>query len=502
MSRASRMFRNVLMAVVAIAMAFALAPSLARSAYATESTSATHDLTITGTKTGHTYEAYQIFTGDLSTNEDGDKILSNVQWGEGVTYTGDPASAQAVAEALEAGQGFTIDNLASQLTLTTPKATVESGAGSTVFQGLPNGYYLVKDQDGTQDNKQDAYTSIIVQVVGDTTVQVKSDVPQVVKKVKDTNFPAGDQTDWQDSADANIGDSVPYQVTGTVASNIESYKTYAYAFHDTMTAGLTYNGDYKVLLDGKDVTSSFTQSVENNDADGTTTVTWSTPDLKKLSNTLNASSQVKVQYSCTLNEKAVIGAKGNPNTVNLTFSNNPNAGGEGSLGKTPDDKVIVFTYKVVVNKIDKDSNPLSGAAFTLQRMTPDGTYKDVKTTTAGKATTFSFEGLSDGVYKLIESTAPEGYNKIDDIDFVVTADHETESSDPKLKQLNGNVKSGAITFATNVDQGSLTTDVVNRKGSTLPSTGGMGTTVLYVGGVAIAIASAAGVMALRRGKKN
>ena len=93
MSRASRMFRNVLMAVVAIAMAFVLAPSLARSAYATESTSATHDLTITGTKSDHTYEAYQIFTGDLSTNEGGDKILSNVQWGEGVTYTGDLASA-------------------------------------------------------------------------------------------------------------------------------------------------------------------------------------------------------------------------------------------------------------------------------------------------------------------------------------------------------------------------------------------------------------------------
>lgn len=500
MSRASRMFRNVLMAVAAIAMAFALAPSLARSAYATESTSATHDLTITGTKSDHTYEAYQIFTGDLSTNEGGDKILSNVQWGEGVTYTGDLASAQAVAEALEAGT-VKIEGLASQLTLTTPKATVESSAGTTVFQGLPNGYYLVKDKDGSQDNKQDAYTSIIVQVVGDTTVQVKSDVPQVQKKVKDANLSTGEQTDWQDSADANIGDSVPYQVTGTVASNIESYETYAYAFHDTMTAGLTYNKDYKVLLDGNDVTSSFTQSVENN-ADGTTTVTWSTPDLKKLSNTLNASSQVKVQYSCTLNEKAVIGAKGNPNTVNLTFSNNPNAGGDGSLGKTPDDKVIVFTYKVVVNKIDKDNKPLSGAAFTLQRMTPDGKYKDVKTTTAGDATTFSFEGLSDGVYKLIESTAPEGYNKIDDIKFTVTATHDIKADDPKLVTLTGTPATGDITFTTDVDEGSLTTNVVNRKGSTLPSTGGMGTTVLYVGGVAIAIASAAGVMALRRGKKN
>ncbi len=503
MSRASRMFRNVLMAVVAIAMAFALAPSLARSAYATESTSATHDLTITGTKSDHTYEAYQIFTGDLSTNEGGDKILSNVQWGEGVTYTGDLASAQAVAEALEAGT-VKIEGLASQLTLTTPKATVESSAGTTVFQGLPNGYYLVKDKDGSQDNKQDAYTSIIVQVVGDTTVQVKSDVPQVQKKVKDANFSTGAVTGWQDSADYSSGDTVPYQITGTLPSNFADYETYAYAFHDEMSKGLTFNADSaKIYVNddpNQDVTSLFTPSVQTND-DGTT-VTWSAADLKKAGYELNSTSHVVVEYTCTLNDDAVMGKPGNPNDVYLTFSNNPNKGGEGSQGQTPKDKAIVFTYQVLVNKVDPEGHPLSGAAFTLQRKQADGSYKDVKTTTAGDATSFSFKHLDDGVYRLIESTAPEGYNKIDDIDFVVTADHDIESSDPQLTQLNGNVQSGAITFATNVDQGSLTTDVENRKGSTLPSTGGMGTTVLYVGGVAIAIASAAGVMALRRGKKN
>ncbi len=107
MSKASRILRGVLVAVATIAMAIVLVPSLVRPAYAAEAsaaTDATHDLTITGTRTGHTYEAYQIFTGDLSTNEDGNKVLSNVSWGEGVTYTGELKSAEAVAGELDAGK--------------------------------------------------------------------------------------------------------------------------------------------------------------------------------------------------------------------------------------------------------------------------------------------------------------------------------------------------------------------------------------------------------------
>jgi fimbrial isopeptide formation D2 family protein len=462
MSKASRILRGVLVAVATIAMAIALVPSLVRPAYAAEAsaaTDATHDLTITGTKTGHTYEAYQIFTGTLSTNKDGNKVLSNVSWGEGVTYTGGLASAQAVAEALQA-KTVSIDTLEGQLTLSKPAATVESSAGSTVFEDLPNGYYLVKDKDKTQDGKQDAYTSIIVQVVGDTTVQVKSDVPQVQKKVKDANISTGATTGWQDSADYSSGDTVPYQITGTLPSNYGDYGTYAYAFHDTMTKGLTFNdGSAKIYVNDdptQDVTSLFTQSIQTND-DGSTTVTWSAADLKKAGYELNPTSHIIVEYTCTLNDNAVMGAPGNPNDVYLTFSNNPNKGGEGSQGQTPKDKAIVFTYQVVVNKVDPSGTPLSGAAFTLQRKQSDGSYKDVMTTTAGDATSFNFEHLGDGVYRLIESTAPEGYNKIDDIDFVVTATHEIESADPRLTQLNGDVTTGKVTFASNVDQGSLTT---------------------------------------------
>ena len=199
---------------------------------------ATYTLTLNNTATGHTYEAYQIFTGDLSTNTDGKKVLSNVEWGEGVTYTGNESAAN-VAKALGDGS-MTIAQLEDKLTLNNPMNTVTSSKGSTVIDQLAAGYYLVKDKDGTQDDKSDAYTKFIVQVVGNTAVNVKSDVPTVTKKVQDTNDSTGDTSKWQDSADADINDDVQYQITGTMPDNIDDYTTYKYEFTDTMSEGLTY----------------------------------------------------------------------------------------------------------------------------------------------------------------------------------------------------------------------------------------------------------------------
>ena len=112
-----------------------------------------------------------------------------------------------------------IDQLIDKLALTTVAKTVTSAKDSTVIDGLNAGYYLVKDKDGTQDGKSDAYTKFIVQVVGPTDVKVKSDVPTVEKKVKDTNDSTGVTSGWQDSADYDIGDDVPYQITGSMPAN-------------------------------------------------------------------------------------------------------------------------------------------------------------------------------------------------------------------------------------------------------------------------------------------
>lgn len=454
----------------------------------------TYKLTLTGTSTGHTYEAYQIFTGDLSTNEDNKKVLSNVKWGTGVTYTGTGIAAD-VAKALGAGT-MTIDQLEDNLTLTKSVTTVTSSKDKTEIDGLAAGYYLVKDKNGSQDGKSDAYTKFIVQVVGDTEAKIKSGVPTVEKKVKDTNDSTGITSEWQDSADADINDDVQYQITGTMPDNIADYTTYKYIFTDTMSKGLTYTPNTATIKIGDTVvTGSFTEKVATND--NGTTVTWTCDNLKGIGVTLAKDTKVVVIYSANLNENAVIGSAGNPNTVNLTYSNNPNKDGEGDTGKTPDDKNIVFTYKTVVNKVDQDKKSLKGAAFKLEKKQSDGEYKEVKSFTAGEDTTFTFTGLDDGDYRLTETTTPAGYNTITPIVFTISAEHDVKSDAPTLTKLSGNATSGEATFTATVSEGSLTTDVVNKKGSTLPSTGGRGTTMIYIIG-AVLVVMAGIVLAMRK----
>lgn len=514
MRKTKDLLKSALSAILAVAMALVLVPASALAADAT-----TYTLTLNNTVTGHTYQAYQVFSGDLN-----DSTLSNVQWGSGIDSTktadliaalkaddtlkatfGNVTDAASVAEALS--KASTDDAVAKEFAqvvnnylASTPQKEVSSTDKTTAISGLSAGYYLVKDKDSSlSTDKKDAYTRFIMEVVKDVTANVKSDVPTVEKKVKDTNDSTGETTGWQDSADYDINDDVPYQITGTMPSNIADYTTYKYVFTDTMSKGLTYTAkSAKITIDGNDVTSSFKETVTKND-DGKTTVTWACTDLKAISGvTLNANTKIVVTYSAKLNENAAIGSAGNPNEVDLTYSNNPNKGGEGQTGKTPKDKNIVFTYKTVVNKVDQDKKSLAGAGFTLQKKQSDGTYKDVKTFTAGDQTTFEFDGLDDGDYKLIESTTPAGYNTITPIEFTISATHDVTSDDPKLLTLSGDVTSGTATFTSSTENGSLTTNVVNKKGSVLPSTGGMGTTVLYIGGAALAAAAAFGIYQLRK----
>ena len=503
MKHLNKLLNGIIAAVSAFAMALVLIPTGALAA------DATYKLTLNGTAEGHTYEAYQIFTGDLSTSGDS-KVLSNVKWGTGVTYKGTETAAE-VAEKL-ANNTMNLSDLEDKLTLTKPVKTVQSSKDSTVIDGLSAGYYLVKDKDGTQKDKGDAYTKFIVQVVGDTTSDIKSGVPTVTKKVKDTNdSKAGSTTDWQDSADYDINDWVPYQITGTMPSNIADYTSYKYVFTDTMSKGLTYSStdaDHKatIKIGDTDVTKYFTENVTTND-DGSTTVTWTCNDLKKAGVTLTADTKVVVNYSAKLNGNAVIGAAGNPNEVNLTYSNNPNKGGEGETGKTPNDKNIVFTYKVTVNKVDQDNKPLSGASFTLYKKGTDGKYTEVGQMTADTATQFSFKGLDDGDYELRETTTPAGYNTMSPIDFTIAAEHDANSDDPKLTSLTGNKADGSVFLTAQQTEdkaytGELTADIQNKKGSVLPSTGGMGTTVLYVAGAAIIVAAGLGLAKRRSAHKD
>lgn len=488
--------------LASLLLALVMALSLAVTAFADEST--TYSITISNSTAGHTYEAYQIFTGDLATNEARNKVLSNIVWGSGVSKAGQVALGDAAAKAetltTEADAKAFAKAVAPYLTTVAGSANTVTD-GKYVISGLAAGYYLVKDQDGSLTGDNDSYTEYIIQVVGNVTATPKSDVPKVQKKVKDINDSTDTtKTDWQDSADYDIGDSIPFQLKATLADNVSAYTTYKVVFHDTLSKGLTYNKDAKVYIGGVE-TTGFTVTATVND-DGTTTLTVSCDDVKALGAT--NSSVITVEYTATLNENAVLGSEGNPNEVYLEYSNNPNKSevGDNETGNTPEDVVIVFTYKVVVNKVDGEGNPLSGAEFTLEKYNKEtGKWETITVVKNEEGTIFTFSGLDDGSYRLTETKTPVGYNTIDPIYFVIEATHGETADAPTLKTLNayltdanGNkqteMKDGE---SVNIDlgtvdltAGSITTTVVNKSGSKLPSTGGIGTTIFYVlGGVLV-----------------
>ena len=454
----------------------------------------TFSLTLNKAVKGHTYEAYQILSGDLSADK---ATLSNIKWGEGIKAEGQTAlggDAAGYAKKL-ADMGNNSKELKAQaqiiganLASASGSVTVTDPDAKNVISNLKPGYYLIKDKDDSLQG-QESYTEFILHVTDDVEANVKADVPSVEKKVKDTNDTTGDTTGWQDSADYDIGDDVPFQLTATLANNIESYKAYSLEFDDTLSKGLDYNNDAVIKLGEKDVTDYFTPSYDAT----AKTLTFTCDNI--LAFGAKNSDQIVVEYTAKLNENAVIGAAGNPNKVSLKFSNNPNNGGEGDRGTTPEDKVIVFTYKLTVNKVDKDNKPLTGAEFSLfKKVKVDGqeelklveVKKILSTNTEG--TVFGFTGLDDGTYVLRETKTPDGYNSIEDQTFTISAKHDENSDDPKLTALTGDVASGSIiNLGVMLEKGELSTDVVNNKGSVLPSTGGAGRVAIYVIGAILVL---------------
>lgn len=490
--------KKLMAALLAVAMVCAMAiPAFADGSSST-STAAVTKYTITAPKNGHTYEIYQIFTGDYDALQP--SMLTNIKWGKNGTGTAGDAVEQTVLDALSAvassaSDKAKLDVIENYVKLdTTPVAIVTNGSSVEVV----GGYYLIKDKDGSLSGSE-PYTTYLVSVVGHVIINPKSnDVPEFKKKLKDTNDSTGDVSDWQDSADYDIGDDIPFRLQGTVPEDYDSYKTYYYAFHDVEEKGLTFdpssvevhlgdengaiipNTDYKVLTK-KDGTTS--------DTECTFEIVFD--DLKKVSG-VTADSTITVTYKSQLNDSAVLGAQGNVNKAKLEYSNNPRGNGTGT---TPWDNVIVFTYKVVVNKVDQNRQPLEGAEFTLTKKLKDGTENVIpmKIDTSNKAL-FTLSGLDDGVYTLTETVTPAHYNTISPITFTVNADHTiTWEADPRntvLTSLSGNTASGEITFTHNETDGSLTTDVVNNIGTTLPGTGGIGTTIFYVIGGGLMVAAA------------
>ena len=487
--------------VLALLAAFALVLAMAVPAFADE---ATHQLKVNASGENHTYQVYQIFTGEMSTNEAKEKVLSNIKWGKnGTRKTGD-AVETGILTALESATGSDTEKLAvikNYVNLNTDVfATLDSA--NNYAAKVPAGYYLVKDADSTLNGKDEAYTTFLVNVVGENVALTpKSAKPSVDKFVQDEaadrDIDSTDSNGWGKTADHAINESFKFKLTATLPQDVAfgAYSTYKVQFTDTMSAGVTFESIDSVTVDGQNVTG-YECTATAGQAGGEWTLTIN--DIKSISGVnLNDGAEIVVVYKAHLNEKAHVnhedGATTNENKVYLKYSNNPNASGSGELGKTPEENVWVFTYRVNNTKVTgkNDYVPLAGAGFRLytdagcsQEValiydTTLSAYRPTKTGETGVEMKsaegtgkFDIVGLDAGVYYMRETTTPTGYNTCNDVTIVIDAKHQKTES-------GGN----NVTFIKDGENAStLTNIIVNNAGTTLPSTGGMGTTVFYVVG--------------------
>ena len=494
----------------------------------------------TGSKediSNHTFKAYQIFSGSQAqeggalgnivwgTGVDGDAILTDlkqVKDGETSAYV-DCTSAADVAEVLSGFGNDSAEARAFAAVVNKYLTTTSETLSTQSTNSLPAGYYLLQDTTTVAGEDKVANVSVLA-LTNDITVTSKVEKPNVEKKVgenikyaekgteKDDRVNAEVGEGFNDTADYTIGDTIPFEFL-SIVPDMSAYTTpYVYKFTDTMSDGLDFNNDVVVYVNDKKVAATgYAVAVKKNDNDFTVTI----PDLDAIS---DAGDTLRVAFTGKLNKDAVIGSTGKPNEVYLEYSNSPS--GEG-FGKTEEDKVIVFTYEFDVNKVDKDKKPLAGAGFKLFNsdktkvaVIADGKitgFVDAAFDTDGKSTngtevtaaeldgkyTAKFAGLDDGTYTLVETTTPAGYNTIEDKQLVISA-NTNNGQDSSLTLDNLTLKVDEKTTDGTLTTGIVSTDIENTQGSTLPTTGGMGTTILYVAGAILVIAGAAVLVIKKR----
>ena len=488
---------------MALFAALTLALTMAVPAFAETTTPTTYTITINN-GTG-TYAAYQIFKGDLH-----EKTLSNIEWGDNVTDEGRTKFGNAADKAktitTEAdAKAFAVD-VANYLTDT------PAGKGTDSITVSGPGYYLIKN---TEVGQGEVFTDYILRVVGDVKVNPKSGKPTLDKQIKHN-----DDGTWGVVGDNQIGDTVEFRTITTVPV-VSGYTQYTYVIHDEMSAGLTSN-----VRSNEDVTIKVNDEtvLDKNYY----TVTVDPENANKFTVTVDVLNAIKdgkmvegntlyTYYTGILNENAKVyndGKQDNKqdNKAYLEYSNNPHD--HATTNSTPVKVVYDWTFKMGVKKVDgADGTPLTDAKFVLSKekncdlgaigddgqptktenlikliKNSDGSYTVapagytghvVNVMTAGDIT---INGLDDAtVYYLYETKAPAGYNRLTAaVRFEITATYSDA----------GDSCTSATATVNNDPQPSVSVSVRNNKGSTLPSTGGIGTTIFYViGGGLMAVAA-------------
>ena len=473
------------------------------------------------------FKAYQIFKADVL-DKDGKKVVSNVSWasdeaedavlgvlkGESGSGISDASTAQEVADYLSKTIADTTattvvekDNLLNKIALAVEKAVPPTGEAfdaGAAFTATNKGYYLFMTDAasiGAKDNyadKKQTGTSPIFAVVGGSAVEVaeKTDIPTVEKKVMDDKS----NSNWADKADSQMGQNVEYQLTGTVAKNVDTFDTYYYQFHDELSAGLTANqASVEVKVDGAKIDhGKYAVSYDQENGNNLLTVTFD--DLKSSGATVTPNSKIVVTYTAKLDpakaKKVVVGGEGNENTVKLIYSNNP---GHDGKGESVPDTVRDYTYALKLVKEDSaDSDvKLSGVKFTIQAtgadegtgiqyVQEDGSFGDTAYgfTTDDKGE-ISVKGLDAGTYTVKETHTLDGYNTLSDFTFTITATGLDQNEGANAPQVTTSKNGSDLVATPSFDSGTVTLTVQNKKGSGLPLTGLNGVTFTWIAGGAV-----------------
>ena len=466
---------------VALFAALALVLAMAAPAFADEPT--TGSITINKATAGTTYTAYKIFDLDYvdatTTTKASYAYKADDNWKAFVTGTGAGAAyvdynektrAVTAKDTFNEGQAPAFAKAAlayakdSGITGVTEKA---DASGKVEFKNLELGYYVVDTPMGA--------LCVLDSTIPNVNVDEKNEVPSVEKKVKAGNT-------YEASNTAKIGDTVEFETKINVKKGAANY-----VLHDKMDAGLTLDSaSIKVTVDGADVTADATKctikTTGMTDADCTFEIAFADAYVAGL-----ADKTIVVTYNATLNSNAVVGSTGNKNDTYLKYGNS---------NDTTHGKTTTYTYEFDVVKTNDANQLLEGAVFSLYASKDEtvpmklvkndtdvyrlATKDDITTVTEFTAGKVTIQGLANGNYYLEEITAPKGYNKLDQRVKITINNADLKANTTENTYTDGGVK------------------VENKAGTTLPGTGGIGTTIFYLIGGGLMVAAAVLLIAKKR----